>query len=190
MTTEPKPLPKLKTDKEAEDFVENADLTEFDMSEFKPVRFEMKPMPDLLPCPFCGGEASITDCELHSHAYEIGCRQNAECPLSPEIWDTNYDRGVKRWNTRAEPVNRQMLDVLKSGNWTYLGGERVVCIKTDVVNNAITAAEQCQQDTVAIPRDVLARAIMLVETAWMEEEPLPCEETGIALLKPYVKGGD
>lgn len=46
MTTEPKPLPKPKTDKDAEDFVDTADLTEFDMSEFKPVRFEMKAMPD------------------------------------------------------------------------------------------------------------------------------------------------
>jgi predicted DNA binding CopG/RHH family protein len=35
-----KEIPVFKTNKEAEDFVENADLTEFDLSGFKPVKFE------------------------------------------------------------------------------------------------------------------------------------------------------
>ncbi len=35
-----KKLPVLKTDKQAEDFVENADLSEYDLSGFKPVKFE------------------------------------------------------------------------------------------------------------------------------------------------------
>ncbi len=35
-----KKLPVLKTDKEAEDFVDNADLSEYDLSGFKPVKFE------------------------------------------------------------------------------------------------------------------------------------------------------
>lgn len=38
-----KPFPVFATDKEAEDFVDNADLTEYDLSVFKPVRFEFKP---------------------------------------------------------------------------------------------------------------------------------------------------
>lgn len=37
-----KPLPKLKTDKEAEDFVAEADLTQYDLSGLKPTRFEFK----------------------------------------------------------------------------------------------------------------------------------------------------
>ncbi len=37
-----KKLPKLKSDKEAEDFVENADLTEYDLSDGKRVRFEFQ----------------------------------------------------------------------------------------------------------------------------------------------------
>ncbi len=37
-----KNLPRLKTDKEAEDFVENADLSDYDLSGFKPVNFEFE----------------------------------------------------------------------------------------------------------------------------------------------------
>ncbi|AMJ61740.1 CopG family antitoxin [Bosea sp. PAMC 26642] len=38
-----KPFPVFATDQEAEDFVDHADLTEYDLSGFKPVRFEFKP---------------------------------------------------------------------------------------------------------------------------------------------------
>lgn len=37
-----KDIPIFKTDKEAEDFVENADLSEYDLSDFKPMNFEFK----------------------------------------------------------------------------------------------------------------------------------------------------
>jgi predicted DNA binding CopG/RHH family protein len=43
---EPKKLkqfPRFKTDEEAEHFVETADLTEYDFSQFKPARFEFEP---------------------------------------------------------------------------------------------------------------------------------------------------
>jgi predicted DNA binding CopG/RHH family protein len=38
-----KPLPVLMSDEEAEHFVENADLTEYDLSQFKPMHFELQP---------------------------------------------------------------------------------------------------------------------------------------------------
>lgn len=37
-----KQIPKFKTDKEAETFVDTADLTEYDLSRFKTVRFEFE----------------------------------------------------------------------------------------------------------------------------------------------------
>lgn len=37
-----KKIPDFKTDKEAEDFVDTADLSDFDLSGFKPVRFEFQ----------------------------------------------------------------------------------------------------------------------------------------------------
>lgn len=37
-----KKIPIFKTDEEAEEFVETADLSEYDLSQFKPVRFEFE----------------------------------------------------------------------------------------------------------------------------------------------------
>jgi predicted DNA binding CopG/RHH family protein len=37
-----KPLPVLKTDEEAEQFVETTDLSEYDLSGFKPAKFEFE----------------------------------------------------------------------------------------------------------------------------------------------------
>ncbi len=38
-----KKFPKFKTDKDAENFVDAADLSEYDFSEFKPMSFEFEP---------------------------------------------------------------------------------------------------------------------------------------------------
>ncbi len=38
-----KKLPRLRSDKAAEDFVEEADLTEYDLSAMRPIRFEFQP---------------------------------------------------------------------------------------------------------------------------------------------------
>ena len=38
-----KKLPRLKTDKAAEDFIANSDLTEYDLSDMRVVRFEFEP---------------------------------------------------------------------------------------------------------------------------------------------------
>ena len=38
-----KKLPRFKSDKEAEEFVEKADLTEYDLSGMRPIRFEFQP---------------------------------------------------------------------------------------------------------------------------------------------------
>jgi len=38
-----KKLPQLRTDEEAEEFVANADLTEYDLSEFRSILFEFQP---------------------------------------------------------------------------------------------------------------------------------------------------
>ena len=38
-----KKLPRLRSDKAAEDFVEKADLTDYDLSAMRPIRFEFQP---------------------------------------------------------------------------------------------------------------------------------------------------
>ncbi len=43
MKTKSKPMPSLRSDAEAEHFVAHADLSEYDLSGFKPMRFEIAP---------------------------------------------------------------------------------------------------------------------------------------------------
>jgi predicted DNA binding CopG/RHH family protein len=38
-----KKLPRLRSDKEAEEFVDKADLTQYDLSGMRPIRFEFQP---------------------------------------------------------------------------------------------------------------------------------------------------
>lgn len=43
MKTKSKQMPSLHSDAEAEEFVEQADLSQYDLSGFKPMRFEIEP---------------------------------------------------------------------------------------------------------------------------------------------------
>ncbi|MDR2244038.1 MAG: BrnA antitoxin family protein [Burkholderiales bacterium] len=43
MKTKPKSMPSLRSDAAAEQFVATADLSEYDLSGFKPMRFEIEP---------------------------------------------------------------------------------------------------------------------------------------------------
>lgn len=43
MSAHPKPLPQLNSDAEAEDFVEMTDLSEYDLSRFTAMHFEIEP---------------------------------------------------------------------------------------------------------------------------------------------------
>lgn len=43
MKTKVKPLPSLRSDAEAEAFIAKSDLTQYDLSGFKPMRFEIAP---------------------------------------------------------------------------------------------------------------------------------------------------
>lgn len=43
MNKNAKPMPSLRSDKAAEDFVAKSDLSEYDLSGFKPMRFEIEP---------------------------------------------------------------------------------------------------------------------------------------------------
>lgn len=41
-TVKPKPMPSFKTDEAAEQFIETADLSKYDLSGFKPMHFEIE----------------------------------------------------------------------------------------------------------------------------------------------------
>lgn len=71
--------------------------------------------PELLPCPFCGGEAEIEEIsEENSHTgtagYAAGCA-NSEC-LVYQTFDKFALRkdAVKAWNTRAPSPDKIVID--------------------------------------------------------------------------------
>ena len=72
-------------------------------------------MTELLPCPFCGGEAiawSEPDNVEGEYAYIIGC---AKCDASIGFCETEAE-AIKTWNTRAERTCEMVLTELSSGS--------------------------------------------------------------------------
>lgn len=56
----------------------------------------MKSPEELLPCPFCGGEAELDD-SLAQWDHAVQCR---ECHASTYLWDSDAE-AIKYWNCRA-----------------------------------------------------------------------------------------
>ena len=52
----------------------------------------MSDTPELKPCPFCGGSASIFE-------DDVGCF-NGECPVEPHAWAETKDEAIAAWNDR------------------------------------------------------------------------------------------
>ncbi len=81
-----KPLPTLTTDAEAESFVANADLSDYDLSPLGPVRFEFQPKDERinmrLPAPLLAGikqtaaRAGIPYQRFIRHALETAIRHD------------------------------------------------------------------------------------------------------------------
>ena len=57
----------------------------------------------LLPCPFCGGEASKIPDANHSTGWEVGCF-SGKCDVEPHVWAVHLETAVMQWNTRALPA--------------------------------------------------------------------------------------
>lgn len=55
---------------------------------------------ELLPCPFCGGEAEILTAESMNGGYLFGIMCN-DCRSRGDVYDTEAE-AVDAWNTRAE----------------------------------------------------------------------------------------
>jgi hypothetical protein len=54
----------------------------------------------LLPCPFCGGEASKIPDANHSTGWEVGCF-SGKCDVEPHVWAVHLETAAMQWNTRA-----------------------------------------------------------------------------------------
>jgi len=57
-------------------------------------------MTELLPCPFCGGEAEILTAESMNGGYLFGIMCN-DCRSRGDVYDTEAE-AIEAWNTRAE----------------------------------------------------------------------------------------
>lgn len=60
--------------------------------------------PDLLPCPFCGGEARKWQDPSHSAAWFIGCDDGDRDCFGSINWAETEAEAIAAWNTRATPA--------------------------------------------------------------------------------------
>ena len=59
-------------------------------------------MSELLPCPFCGGEAEMLTAESMNGGYLFGIMCN-DCCSRGDVYDTEAE-AIEAWNTRYEPM--------------------------------------------------------------------------------------
>ena len=82
----------------------------------------------LLPCPFCGGEATVYDDEYNHYA--IGCKLC--CDVTPvTTWEDTVEKASAIWNTR-KPMER-IVERLEeeSGYYGYFGSEEQMYVPLD-----------------------------------------------------------
>lgn len=53
----------------------------------------------LLPCPFCGGNASAVPDPNHSTGWDVGCFSGF-CDVEPHVWAVHRSTAEIQWNTR------------------------------------------------------------------------------------------
>ncbi len=70
---------------------------------------QMREAAALLPCPFCGGEAYLSEDASHSRAYFIGC--NVEDCFGEIHWEQTKAEAIAAWNRRATPTVQEAAKV-------------------------------------------------------------------------------
>ncbi len=65
-------------------------------------------LPDLLPCPFCGKDAALTNVRMANHTFRVGC-YNEFCGVrsttdyyGSRTQPSTAQEAIEAWNTRAE----------------------------------------------------------------------------------------
>ena len=69
-------------------------------------------MDKLLPCPFCGGEATISDGGYSGEKFLARCRE-LSCPAASGFIRKTHDEAIAAWNRRSDAVP------VVRGEWIY-----------------------------------------------------------------------
>lgn len=60
-------------------------------------------MDKLLPCPFCGGEATISDGGYSGEKFLARCRE-LSCPAASGFIRKTHDEAISAWNRRTDHI--------------------------------------------------------------------------------------
>ena len=64
-------------------------------------------MTKLKPCPFCGGEAKITDGGFSGEQFLVRCRESL-CPAASGTVRKTQKQAIAAWNCRTQPENKPL----------------------------------------------------------------------------------
>lgn len=81
-------------------------------------------MTELLPCPFCGGEAevllNIPDCSHYEATHQVCCKNRYRyCEASGGVWHEDKDKAIKLWNMRVNKDTERLDFILENCNVIY-----------------------------------------------------------------------
>lgn len=101
-------------------------------------------MTELKPCPFCGGEAKITDSARGQYKHRVQCTR---CGVSsPGTAYRNDSWNTRQWNTRADDwLTREEFEA------TGYEGQVWVCLNDDEVHEADLIRNRTGMVSILIP---------------------------------------
>ena len=113
-------------------------------------------MDNLLPCPFCGGEATISDGGYSGEKFLARCRE-LSCPAASGFIRKTHDEAIAAWNRRAELENKPLtLDELKQ-----MDGEPIWVVTLDGTDEPrweiVVSAGKCGIDLICVLNGVETR---------------------------------
>ena len=88
---------------------------------------QMREAAALLPCPFCGGEAYLSEDASHSRAYFIGC--NVDDCFGEIHWEQTKAEAIAAWNRRATPTVQEAAKVPEIAEALRLAGQFAIACR-------------------------------------------------------------
>lgn len=151
---------------------------------------------ELLPCPFCGGGATIRADADHSASFWIGCATDG-C-LGCDHWEEDYAEAIAAWNTRAltanqpadpsiealvEAMHRVSMGLQDSGTTTIEAlGRLARALAASQTTNSVANAGSCQPVKVKPPPRRTRRGQLANAGSCQAVQPLAVQDAARTLL--------